>query len=253
MSGLIERSTSRAYILNFPVDLINLEEAVSFTENCIKSGIGGHVVTLNPEMISQASKNPDLNEAISQADLVIPDGVGIAIALKKLGIKIKQLPGIEYSEELIRICAEKGYTLGFLGASGAVVENAVKELQLKYPDMKVVFINDGYFIPDQEPEIIEKLKKSSPQVLFVALGVPKQELWISRYKKILDYTIMVGVGGSFDVWAKKIRRAPVLFRKFGLEWFYRLISQPQRFNRMFPTLPLFFIKVLFDNKYTRKE
>ena len=249
----MSRKTKRAYILNYPVDLVNIEDAVDFTENRINSQISCHIVTLNPEMIFQADKDPVLHKAINEAELIIPDGIGIVLALKKLGIKIAQLPGIEFSEALVRKSAKMGYRVGFLGASQEVVQDAAKELKLKYPDVNVVFINDGYFSNIEEPKIIEKIKTSNVQILFVALGVPKQELWISRYKKILDCTIMVGVGGSFDVWAKKVKRAPVFFRKFGLEWFFRLISQPNRFKRMFPTLPLFFIKVLFDNKYTRKE
>jgi len=140
-----------------------------------------------------------------------------------------------------------------LGASKEVIECMIQEFTSKHPSMNIVFVRDGYFNTEQELGIVEDLKSSGVQVLFVALGVPKQELWIKKYKEVLDTTVMVGVGGSFDVWAKKVKRAPLFFRKIGLEWFFRLISQPSRFSRMFPVLPLFFIKVMLDKKYTRKE
>ena len=126
-------------------------------------------------------------------------------------------------------------------------------MQRKYPGLNVIFVQDGFFNENDELKIIASLESIKPCIVFVALGVPKQEIWISKYKNRLNSSIMVGVGGSFDVWADKIQRAPLGFRKLGLEWFYRLITQPSRFNRMFPTLPLFFLKVMFDNKNTRKE
>lgn len=254
MSQEITSNNLRACILGYPVDLVNMDDAVCFAENCIKNSTGGHVVTLNPEMIMQGEKNIQLSTALKNAELIIPDGIGIIRSLGKLGINhIKQLPGIEFSEKLISVCAEKCYKIAFLGASKDTVETMVQNLREKYPSINIVFIHDGYFNESNEAEIIQQLTDLKPNVLFAALGVPKQELWILKYKNILNSTLMIGVGGSFDVWANKVKRAPFIFRKFGLEWFFRLISQPSRFSRMFPTLPLFFIKVALDNKNTRKE
>ncbi|MDD3013002.1 MAG: WecB/TagA/CpsF family glycosyltransferase [Candidatus Gastranaerophilales bacterium] len=254
MSQEIGSNNLRACILGYPVDLVNMDDAVCFADNYIKKSTGGHVVTLNPEMIMQGEKNTQLSTALKSADLIIPDGIGIIKALNKLEIKhIKQLPGIEFSEKLISTCAEKGYTIAFLGASKDTVDIMVKNLKEKYPSINIIFARDGYFDENAETDIIGQLADLKPDVLFIALGVPKQELWILKYKNTLNSTLMVGVGGSFDVWANKVKRAPFIFRKFGLEWFFRLISQPSRFSRMFPTLPLFFIKVALDNKNTRKE
>lgn len=244
----------RACILGYPVDLVNMENAIDFAEELIKSGSNAHVITINPEMIIQAQKNSELSETLKNAELIIPDGTGIIKALRRLKIKnISQIPGIEFSENLIKKCAENGYSVAFLGASKDTVETAAKEMKKKYPDLNVVFVHDGFFDEAEEAKLAETLKQVNPQVLFVALGVPKQEFWIARHKNELNSTVMIGVGGSFDVWAKKVKRAPVIFRKLSLEWFYRLITQPSRFNRMFPTLPLFMLKVMFDNVTTRKE
>jgi len=250
----IKCNNLRACILGYPVDLVSMDDAIYFADNCIKNLTGGHVVTLNPEMIMQGEKNNQLSTALKSAELIIPDGIGVIKALHKLGIKhIKQLPGIEFSEQLINICTKKDYRIAFLGASTDVIETMVKNLKERYPSINIIFVQDGYYNENDEAAIIEQLADLKPQVLFIAMGVPKQELWILKHKKTLDSTLMVGVGGSFDVWANKVKRAPFIFRKFGLEWLYRLISQPSRFNRMFPTLPLFFIKVILDKQNTRKE
>jgi len=250
----VGRNKLRACILGYPVDLVNMEDAVNFADNCLQNSAGGHVVTLNPEMIMQGLKNKQLNTALLNADLIVPDGIGIIKALKKLGINhIKQLPGIEFSENLIKICSEKGYSIAFLGASKDVIETMQRNMKEKYPSVNIIYARDGYFTESDEADIIQQLADLKPKVLFVALGVPKQELWILKYRDAFKSTLMVGVGGSFDVWANKVKRAPFIFRKLGLEWFYRLLCQPSRFSRMFPTLPLFFIKVALDNKNTRKE
>ena len=247
-------NNNRACILGFPVDLVNMDEAVVRAEQYINNSTGGHVVTLNPEMIMQGLKNTELKTALKCAELIIPDGIGIIKSLAKIGINhIKQLPGIEFSEKLISVCAQKNYSVAFIGASKEVLDLMISNIKSKYPELNILYSHDGFFDNNQESKLLQDLIETKPNVLFLALGVPKQELWILKHKRELLSTLMVGVGGSFDVWAGKIKRAPYLFRKFGLEWFYRLLSQPSRFSRMFPTLPLFFIKVALDNKNTRKE
>lgn len=244
----------RACILGFPVDLTDMDCAIKYADECIKNSVGGHVVTLNPEMIMQGRKNTELKTALKCAELIIPDGIGVIKALRKLGINdVQQLPGIEFSEKLIEFCAQNRYSVAFIGASKDVLDLMMSNVKSKYNELNIVYSHDGFFDQSQEQEIINNLLQTKPNVVFLALGVPKQELWIYKNKSILNNSLMVGVGGSFDVWAGKVKRAPFVFRKFGLEWFYRLISQPSRFTRMFPTLPLFFIKVALDNKNTRKE
>ncbi len=250
----MEKTAKRVRILGYPLDLIKMRDAVEKIESFLKAGKGGHVVTLNPEMIMQALKNPTLSETIKKADLIVPDSVGIIIALRKCGIyNVPQLPGIELADFLIKESVNKNFSLGFLGASNEVISVLINELKETYNNINIVFSHDGYFNSGEEEKIIDELKRAKPQILFVALGVPKQELWIAKQKEILSSTVMIGVGGSFDVWAKKVKRAPSVFRKFGLEWFYRLISEPSRFGRMFPTLPLFLLKILFNFQSVVKE
>ncbi len=254
MTNTLIPKKNRLEILNFPVDLIKMEDAVLFIENKLINREFCHVVTINPEMIMNGRKDIEFGNILKKADLIVPDGIGVIIALKYYGIKnIPRLPGIELSSNLLKKCSEKNYKIGFLGAKTDVVDEACKNIKSKYPGVEIVFKRDGYFTQDHESVIIEEIIKAQPQILFVALGVPKQELFISRHKKILSFATMIGVGGSFDVWAEKVKRAPVFFRKFGLEWLYRTIKQPARFKRIFPVLPVFLIKVLLHKLSMRKD
>lgn len=249
----IENKHERTYVLGYPVDLVTKDEALAFTENCMKADKGFHVVTINPEIILAAEKNPELEVIIKKAELIIPDSTGMELAIKRQGHgHIKKLAGIEFSEALIQSCAINNYKVAFLGATQEVIEQLEKEFKIKYPEINIVFARNGYFSDDDLPEITDKLKELNPHLLLVALGAPKQEYIISKYRETLPHTVMIGVGGSFDVWAKKVKRAPVFFRVFGLEWLYRLIKQPSRFSRMFPALPLFIIRTVILGGHSKR-
>lgn len=253
MEIIKENAEKRAYVLGYPVDLVTKEEALDFALGCMKQKKGLHVVTINPEIILAAEKNPELDAIIKKAELIIPDSTGMELAIKRQGFKTKKLAGIEFSEALIGKCAENNFKVAFLGATQEVIEQLQVELKLKYPQINIVFARNGYFSDSDMPEITDKLKESNPDLLLVALGAPRQEYIISKYRESLPSTVMIGVGGSFDVWAKKVKRAPVIFIMFGLEWLYRLIKQPSRFSRMFPSLPLFILRAAILKENSRKE
>lgn len=250
----IKNKQKRACVLGFPVDLVLEEEALNIAESYIKSKKNLHVVTINPEIILAAEKNQELAAIIKNAELIIPDSTGMELSVKSLGYNnIKKLAGIEFSEALIERCAKNNYKTAFIGATQEVIELLQTELKTKYPELNIVYTRNGYFKEEDIPEISENLKQSNPDLLLVALGAPKQEYFIKKHMEILQGTVMIGVGGSFDVWAKKVKRAPVIFRMFGLEWLYRLIKQPSRFSRMFPALPLFLMRTLLLKEKMRKE
>jgi len=239
--------TRRIEIFGYPVDITTKEEAVSFALQRMLDGQGLQVVTINPEMITAADKTPKLAEIIKNAELVIPDSVGVELAMRRFGVpNAKRLPGIEFSEELMKKCEENGLKVAFLGGDEETVSLLKPEIAKKYPQLNVVFVRNGYFKEEETPDIVEQLRISEPNLIFVGMGSPRQEYFINAARPVLDKAIMVGVGGSFDVWAKKIKRAPWTFRVLGLEWFYRLITMPERFNRMFPVLPLFLLRILLS-------
>jgi N-acetylglucosaminyldiphosphoundecaprenol N-acetyl-beta-D-mannosaminyltransferase len=128
-----------------------------------------------------------------------------------------------------------------VGAKPEVVKNAVANLKSEIPELNIVYNHDGYFKEDDE--IIDKLVETSPDLVLVALGSPKQEFFINKLKQKLPKATMIGLGGSFDVWAGAVERAPEIYQKLGIEWLYRTIKEPKRFKRIFPTLPLFLLKV----------
>ncbi len=224
---------SKANILGFNIDTLNFESAVEYAKTT-----SGQVITINPEMMS----NPDMTDIVNSAELVIPDGAGVELALKIFGHNTHRIAGIEFAYRMIEECAKSSQSIAFIGAKPSVAEQAVKNLKNKIKNLNAVYIHDGYF--DDADEIINELKCANPRLILCALGSPKQEYFIQKAKKLLPDGLFIGVGGSFDVWSGNIERAPEIFQKLRLEWLYRTIKEPCRLKRIFPALPMFVLNVL---------
>lgn len=231
-------------LLGFNIDTFGFKDAVSFAMELIRSNKGGQVVTINPEMIELGLQNSEFAQILNNADLVIPDGVGVKIGLKIKGCNADRIAGIEFSHKLIEECSKENFSVGLIGAKPHIVQKASENLKSEFLNLNISYVQDGYF-QDREP-ILEKLKEASPKLLLVALGAPKQEEFIVEARKYLPNTLMIGVGGSFDVWSGEVERAPEIYQKLGLEWLYRTIKQPERFKRIFPNLPRFILRVIFS-------
>lgn len=222
-------------IQNLLIDTFTFEEAIEYAQN-------GQVVTLNPEMIDAASKNTDLANIIREAELVIPDGIGVQLGLKILGHDVKRIAGIEFARKILEKYTLIGKSVALVGAKPEVIEKTVQNLKKEIPGINIVYYHDGYFNDDNE--ILTCLQNSRPDVVLTALGFPKQEVFNYKGKKLLPETLFIGVGGSFDVWSGTVERAPEIYQKLCIEWLYRTIKDPKRFKRIFPTLPMFVLKVL---------
>ncbi len=231
---------NKAKLLGFNIDTFDFASAVDFAKTN-----SGQVVTINPEMIDYATKNPDFAQIINEAELIIPDGIGVQIGLKISGYNVRRIPGIEFARKLLDELHSAPIAL--IGAKPHVIENAVKNLHNEIQDLNIVYAQDGYF--QDEKKIMAEIVEKSPRLVLAALGSPKQEEFIYKLKLSLPNAIMVGVGGSFDVWAGEVERAPKIWQKLGLEWLYRTLKEPKRFKRIFPTLPLFVLKV-FKSKWS---
>lgn len=231
-------------ILGYGVDSFTFDEAVEYAYSH-----HGQIVTINPEMISEARKNKDFSEIIEHADLVVPDGIGVEIGLKILGHKVRRIPGIELGRALIVKFSDENKTVAFVGAKPEVVESAVKMLRTDIQNLNVVYFHDGYF--KDANIIMDSLYQAKPDLVLVALGSPKQEFFIAEMKTRLPNSTFIGLGGSFDVWAGHVERAPEIYQNLGLEWLYRTIKEPKRFKRIFPTLPLFILSVLKERLFRR--
>lgn len=231
----MERNLVKIQRLN--VDTFTIDEAIKYANT-----ISGQVITINPEMIENASQNPDFAEIINSAELVIPDGIGVEIGLKILGYNVRRIAGIEFSHRMIEECAKNSQSVALVGAKPQIVEKTKENLEKEISGLYITYAHDGYFSNDEE--IINELKIRQPRLVLCALGSPKQEEFIIKAKQVLPNALFVGVGGSFDVWSGVVERAPEIYQKLGLEWLYRTVKEPKRFKRIFPTLPLFVLKVL---------
>ena len=231
-------------ILGVGFDNLDKAEAVDFAYGLI-DGKSHRIVTPNSEIVYEARKNEELKAVLNASDLVVPDGVGVVLASKILRRKLKcKVAGIELGEALIAKMAESGKSLFLLGAKPGVAEAAAAKLQEKYPGLVIAGVHDGYFKDDEAP--IKAINESKADVCFVCLGAPKQELWMAKNKDKLN-CLMLGLGGSLDVFAGNVQRAPKIFIKLGLEWFYRLCKEPWRIGRMM-ALPKFLLVVIFKRK-----
>ncbi|MCC0178004.1 WecB/TagA/CpsF family glycosyltransferase [Waterburya agarophytonicola K14] len=236
-------------ILNLHVHL--LENYQDWLLARLKQGIGTHVVTLNAEMTMMAEENPVLSQAIKEAELIIPDGAGIIIYMRLRGVKHQRCPGIELAESLIAKTgqANSDNCLVFFGGTPETAANALQTWQEKFPSLNILS-QDGYISGDRETEWKKTLQEKQPQIIFVGIGVPRQELWIRENRHLCPNAVWVGVGGSFDIWAGNKSRAPQWLRNNNLEWSYRLYQEPWRWRRML-SLPKFFWRSLVSLKAKR--
>lgn len=234
-NNYMERRTERLQDLD--IDTFTLEEALEYAFKT-----RGQVVTLNPEMVMNSRDNASLKNIIKSAELVIPDGVGVELGLKILGKQAHRIAGIEFAYACIAMFNEAKLPIALIGAAQEVNELACCELKKKFNGLNIVYSHNGFF--EDETVIFDELKKSGAQLVLVALGSPKQEEFIYKLKKDMPQALFIGVGGSFDVWSNKVERAPEFYQKAGLEWLYRTVKEPARFKRIFPTLPLFVLRVV---------
>lgn len=229
-------------LLGFHIDNYTFEEAVIKAKSLIDGDKVTQVVTINPEMFEAAEKDPSFSGIIRDAEMVIPDGVGVKLALKLTGKDAARIPGVDFAKRLLKESALSNIPVAIIGSKEEVVTKAVENLKKEISGLNIVYFHNGYF--DNDEEIYNELKQRSPKLILVALGSPRQEKFIYAAKSKLNPALMIGIGGSLDVWSGSVKRAPKIFQKLGLEWLYRTACQPSRFKRIFPTLPLFLIRVL---------
>lgn len=234
-------------ILDVPVHPMTMPQTVESLEQCLLAGQQTFVVTANAEIIMMCQQDATYKEIVGHdAELVLPDGAGAVWAGRHLGYNVpERVAGFDLYLELLSLAAAKGYKVYFFGGSPGVAEAAKAKAESMYPGVQVVGCRNGYFSAADEPEIIAEINESGAQLLFVALGAPKQEKWIVAHRDQLQARILMGIGGSFDVLAGKMERAPKWMQDASLEWAFRLYKQPSRFMRML-ALPKFVIKVLLS-------
>ena len=239
----------RKEIMGVTFDDVTLEEAVAAGE-ALAAGPGfSYVVTPNPEIVAMARETETYREILNGAGLVLPDGIGVVHAAKILGTPLKgRVPGIDFASALVERLARNGLRLFLLGAKPGVAEQAAARLKARYPGLKIAGTHDGYF--KEDAPVVEAIRESGADCVFVCLGAPKQELWMEKNGPATGARLLCGLGGSMDVFAGTVERAPKFWSDHGLEWFYRLCKEPKRVGRML-RLPLFLVHVR-QEKRSRK-
>ena len=242
-SPALPSDLSTARILGLPLHCVTMTEAVDRVATFIDSGRPHLVVTLGTEMVMCARHDGAFREVAASADLLVPDSVGVVWAARRQGFTVGRVTGIDMVGELAARGAREGWRFFFLGGKPGVAEEAAAVLAARNPGLVVAGCRDGYF-KDDGP-VIESVRAARPDILLAALGSPRQEVWCRTHAEALGVPVSVGVGGSFDVLAGRVVRAPAWMQRCGMEWLYRLVSQPSRAGRML-ALPRFALAVLFD-------
>ena len=236
--------SERAEILGVKVDAVTMAQAVERVEKLIAAQKNSIVATVNAEMLLRATQDDDFKKILNSAELVVPDGAGAVWAARHLGYEMpERVAGFDLVQELMKIAPAKGYKFFLFGASPGIADKAQIKAQELYPRIKIVGTRNGYFTAADELEIIAQIKNSKPDILLAALGVPKQEKWLAAHKDELNIPVSIGVGGTFDVMAGVVKRAPVWMQRAKLEWLYRAMLQPSRAGRLV-ALPKFVWKVI---------
>jgi len=208
-----------------------------------------NIVSGNPEVLYNGLQDKALYDFFnSKNTIIIPDGVGVVHTARLLKEPVKEkIAGIEVMEGIIEYCAANEKGIFLLGAEQAVVENCMLNLMDKYPTLKICGIHNGFFDLDNCENLIEQINKTKPFAIFVAMGSPRQDKFIMKYMDILDVNIFMGVGGSFDIFGGKLKRAPKWMIKTNLEWLYRVIKEPVRIKRL-ASIPKFMFLAVKDSK-----
>lgn len=232
-------------LLGMRVSRVDRTEALELIQFFIESGHPHHVVTADASMHVIAAGDPELREIVNRAALVTPDGTGILWAARRLGTPLREkVSGVDIAEQLCRESARRGYSVFFYGAAPGVAESAAEAMRRRYPGARIVGTVDGYqSTPEQQAALLSAIRRAKPAVLLVALGIPRQEKWIDRHREALGVPVLIGVGGTFDVFSGRVNRAPVWMQRSGLEWLYRLLQDPRKLSKV-SLLPAFLLRVL---------
>lgn len=230
-------------ILGTRVDKVDMMGALCRIQSYINEGTFHHVITLNAEIIYAAQFEDSLLNLINTADMVTPDGSGVVWASGYLNDPVpERVTGIDLMMEICKQAHHNDWKIFMLGGAPGVPDQAAESLRNLYPHINIVGVQHGYFKEAEENEILHKIEAAQPDILFAALGAPRQEFWIRKNRNNLPVSVAMGVGGSFDVVSGKVKRAPLWMQKMKLEWLARLIKEPWRYKRMM-ALPKFVLRV----------
>ncbi|CAI8699593.1 N-acetylglucosaminyldiphosphoundecaprenol N-acetyl-beta-D-mannosaminyltransferase [Pseudomonas sp. IT-P291] len=241
----------RVNILDCPLDISSMAETVSSIQNRIDDGDFVQHVVVNVAKIVHMRTDHTLSESVRSCDIINIDGMGVVWGARFLGHEVpERVAGVDLFHELLAMSERKGFSIYLLGAQENIVATTASNVKLIYPNLKIAGFHHGYFW-DDEQTMVEKIKQSGAQLLFVAITSPKKENFINRWKNQLGVNFVMGVGGTFDVVAGKVKRAPKWMQKWGLEWLYRVIQEPGRMWKRYLTTNSQFLWLLIKAKLSQ--
>ncbi len=246
-------SIQRIRVLDAPVDVIDMDRALEFVDQTVQAGQpGNYILAMNPEKTFALKKDAEFDAFLENASLLLPDGIGIVLAARLLhGARMGRVAGADLMQEMCRHAAAKGHRIFIYGAQEDVSRLAAARLLQRYPGLQIVGRAHGYIPVGDMEDLVDRINESRADILFVALGSPRQEHWMREYGPGLKAPLCLGIGGTLDTIAGRVRRAPLVFRRLGMEWFFRLLCQPSRIGRQ-RRLPVFAWAV-FRERLRRKK
>ena len=240
----------RLKILDIWVDPVDRAQAIERVRGFFHGDRPCSIFAVNPEKEHSVPKDPQLYEVFKTADLLIPDGIGIVLAARLLhGAVLHRVPGVEFMQDICRLAAAEEKSVFLYGSRDAVNQAAAETLRIRFPGIRIAGRSDGYVPESQMPDLVNRINDSGADILFLALGSPRQEKWFTKYASELEHVkVCQGIGGTLDAITGNVKRAPEIWCRFSAEWLYRLLSEPKRINRQ-KVLPIFAFRVLMALVY----
>jgi N-acetylglucosaminyldiphosphoundecaprenol N-acetyl-beta-D-mannosaminyltransferase len=247
-------SPEQVTLFGIPVNNLTMEETVDRIEAMIGDGAIHQHVVVNVDKIVKMESNPVLRAAVLDCDLINADGQPVIWVSNLVQAPLKErVTGIDLFDALIARCAERGLRPYLVGARQKVVEETVEQLKRKYPTLQLAGWRNGYWSAEEEARVVQEIKATRPNVLCMAVGSPKQELFLNKWKKEMQVPFVMGVGGSFDVTAGVLRRAPLWMQDSGLEWLFRLAQEPRRLWRRYLVEDMAFFRLVWREWRSRRS
>ena len=248
-----DKDNNRINILNCPIDKLTMERTLNKIDESIKNKAHLHHVVVNAAKLVHMQKDKELYDSVVNSDIINADGQAVVWASKILGQPLpERVAGIDLMQNLVKLAYEKNYKVFFFGAKEEVVKGVVDIYSNKYNPDIIAGYRNGYFSKEEEKEIAKQISESGADILFVAISSPTKEIFLNKYKDIINTPFIMGVGGSFDVVSGKVERAPVWMQNAGLEWFYRFLQEPQRMWKRYLYTNSMFLWLVLKEKFIKK-
>ncbi len=240
----------RINILNCPIDCLTMKETIETIDKSITENKPIHHVVVNAAKMVYMQDNKELYDSVVSSDIINADGQAVVWASKFLGEPLEEkVSGIDLMQNLVKLAYERKYKIFFLGAKEEVVSAVVEKYTGMYTSEIIAGYRNGYFKKEDEESIARQIYNSKAHILFVAISSPTKEIFLNNYKHIINTPFVMGVGGSFDVVAGKVNRAPLWMQRYGLEWFFRFLQEPKRMWKRYLYTNTMFIYFVLKEKY----